>query len=327
MTTGRFDVVVVGARARGSQAVVELASAVGRITGLAPGAVQRGLEGGEVVVHQGLSKMQAVVAARTVQQLGAIVDVRPAKGDDGAIPVEPDPDGARDDSSPVEEIPPPIPEPPPPPRSTRPEPPATPAGPGATIDPHAPVLELDGPPVAPRFAMVGPAETKLELDLGAAGLASTPSGTSALMRGAPVSGPSGAVKRPSGSFPALEPSGSMRAAVPSGPHPIARQGLLVEDQLASGLIGAAIGATLGMLVAFAVVRGDAKAIADRLEPELADSIADPIGVDAGRRRAPAAVLADIDAGLADVRGTYFTIWAAITVPLGAAAGLLKRPIR
>jgi hypothetical protein len=55
MTTGRFDVVVVGARARGSQAVLDLAIAVGRVTGLAPGAVQRGLEGGEVVVHAGLS--------------------------------------------------------------------------------------------------------------------------------------------------------------------------------------------------------------------------------------------------------------------------------
>jgi hypothetical protein len=324
MTTGRFDVVVVGARARGSQAVVELATAVGRITGLAPGAVQRGLEGGEVVVHQGLSKMQAVVAARTVQQLGAIVDVRPAKGDDGAIVVEPD--GAEDE--PVE---PPAASPPAPPRAPpRPEPPPTPAGPGATIDPHAPVLALDGPPVAPRFEMSGPAETKLEIDFGAAGLTAAPPGTSALTRGAAVSTPSGAITRPSGSFPALDPSGSMRTAVPSGPHPIAHApavGLIVEDRLASGLIGGAIAATLGMLVAFAVVRSDAKSIADRLEPELADSIADPIGVDAGRRRAPAVVHADIDAGLADVRGTYFTIWAAIAVPLGAAAGLLKRPIR
>jgi hypothetical protein len=164
VTTGRFDVVVVGSRVRGSQALGDLAHAVARVLGLAPGAVQRGLENGELVVHEGLSKTQAVLAARTVQQLGAIVDVRPARSDE--------PDEA-----------PPVPRRPP--AEVAPDPAA-----GQLLDPDAPVLDLGAPPMPSRFAVGPPSPPKLELDFAAAGLSapppspmvsrSSPTGTSAL---------------------------------------------------------------------------------------------------------------------------------------------------
>jgi len=173
VTTGRFDVVVVGVRARGDAALGDLAAAVGRATGLAPGAVQRGLEGGEVVVHQNLSKTQAVLAARTVQGLGAIVDVRPAREEGGAVAIEPDDPPART-RAPVEL--------PPPPPAPEPAPP---------IPPAAPLLP-------PRFAALSVSSTdaKIELDLDRAGLSAPPRGTSEL-RASPMPSPAEPVPRPS----------------------------------------------------------------------------------------------------------------------------------
>jgi hypothetical protein len=80
------------------------------------------------------------------------------------------------------------------------------------------------------------------------------------------------------------------------------------------------------VIAFGWVRGEATEASTKLELELAASIADPIAVEDGRARAPDVIAKELDGKLADLRQTFFLVWAAIAVPL-AGVGAIAKPSR
>lgn len=92
----RFDVVVVGARS-GEKGVIELAGALSRKTGITPATIELGILGGGCRIEAGLGKTEAVTAARALQELGAVVDVRPAREDSTPIGIEPDAEASTSD--------------------------------------------------------------------------------------------------------------------------------------------------------------------------------------------------------------------------------------
>jgi hypothetical protein len=471
----RFDVVVVGARASGAQAVAALAAAIERRCGVPQAAFALGLDHGGVEVHRDVPKAEAIALARTLQELGAVVDVRAARHepsspfllepDAHANPCAPPPPEfmAVDDDSDLISLHALDAEPPRPPRPqraptgevdgsrpqgqplhvepdrpfdgerkprrasqsgtspspsahdsqriasvaretpargvsrTRSEPArATPAratpppakappthgsvkrtttevvsaddhGP---LDPGAPVISTDalgGSTTPPRFA-APETGARVELDLAAVGLAQAPVGATALMRGRassetsgvrgaaessgtarvaveggaprwraagePVAGASG------GGFPSpMEPAASISASrlpvarassatlehepAPSVAEP-APAGLLANDRATSGLIGAVLATVIGLVLAYGWVRRDAIATAEKLEGELRQAVADPIGVDDGRARAPQVIADELATALDERRARQLQIWGLIALPLAIAFALLKR---
>jgi hypothetical protein len=103
-------------------------------------------------------------------------------------------------------------------------------------------------------------------------------------------------------------------------------GLFAADRVLSGLIGAVAGTVIGIIVAFGWVRGDATEASATLELELAGSIADPIAVEDGRARAPDVIAKELDEKLADLRSTFFLVWAAIAIPI-AGIGAIAKPMK
>ena len=465
----RFDVVVTGARGSGAQAVAALAAAIEKKVGIAPGAIQVGLAHGGARVHHDVAKSEAITLARTLQELGAVVDVRPARRDESSpFLLEPDAEvsntppapppfmaGADDDDRdlvslqgldaepvrpPVRRAPtgeidhsrpqgqPVVTEPerpfdgerkprrasqPGPPRvpdsqrvpivrevpSSRSTPPTgtaaprrgTPAAVARQTPPTGTAAPRRGTPAAPtareparetppssasasssaRFAPPGLGD-KVELDLtgrsatlgrgrseksGTRPIAETSgtrplsesSGTKVIDDPATVSGESDRrappPSRSGGGFPSpMEPQSShgtdrvpmMPPPSSSGSYaqgPLAAQhaalvppaaGLLAGDRITSGLLGAAIAALIGIAIAYGWVRRDVLSTSERLETELRTAVADPIGVDEGRVRAPQAIADELGGALDDQRTRYLQIWALVALPLGLAFGVLKR---
>ncbi|HWB77817.1 MAG TPA: hypothetical protein VG755_22775 [Nannocystaceae bacterium] len=471
----RFDVVVVGARGSGAQAIAALAAAIERKVGIAPGAIQVGLEHGGACVHHDVGKSEAITLARVLQELGAVVDVRPSRRDESspfllepdaeasATPPAPPPfmagadDDDRDlvslqglDAEPVR--PPPRRAPtgevdhsrpqgqpvhteperpfgsdrkprrasqPGPPRvpdsqrvpivreipSSRSTPPTgtapprrgTPAAVVRSTPPTGIASPRRGTPAAPsareptparepapareppasasssaRFAPPGMGE-KVELDLtgrsptlgrGRSEISGTrpiaeksgtrplseSSGTKVIDDPAIATGEvdrrvSPPPSRSGGGFPSpMEPQSSHGSdRVPIIPPPsssgsyaqgtLAAQhaalvappaGLLAGDRVTSGLLGAAIAALIGIAIAYGWVRRDVLSTSERLEGELRTAVADPIGVDEGRVRAPQAIADELGGALDEHRSRYLQIWALVALPLGLAFGVLKR---
>jgi len=360
-----YDVIVVGARAGGDAAAAQRVDAIARRHRLAPGAVALGLERGVLEIHRGLIKSEALAAARVLHDLGAVAELRAARDVSGVLNIEPDPEQApapepiptprtRRAAATPAELPPAPPfgvfetnervnessPPTRPPLSTRAPATAAPIDDAApTISTTAPTIStaaLNAGPMPPRFAPPAAGE-RIELDFASAGLSAAPVGTSALSRSKPVTGE---MKRVTGTEIAAAPevsatsgrfaSESMRAgASPSAPVPfenVRPPGLFSPDRVLSVLIAAAVGAVLGLVIAFGWVRGDAAHTCAKLELELAGSIADPIAVEDGRARPPDAITKELDGKLADLRQTFFLVWAVIAIPI-AGVGAIPRPNR
>jgi hypothetical protein len=72
------------------------------------------------------------------------------------------------------------------------------------------------------------------------------------------------------------------------------------------------------------VRRDVLSTSERLESELRTAVADPIGVDEGRVRAPQVIADELGGALDDQRARYLQVWALVALPLGLMFGVLKR---
>lgn len=393
MSPQRFDVIVIGARHASAGAIAQLATVLAQRHGLPAAAVTLGLNHGGVEVHRGLMREDAEVAARALQQIGAVTDIRLARDLSGVLSLEPDSSDAlllvgvppEEDEAALPPAPPfgivpstratgpqPVMQstqatratgPQPVMRGTGPQPVVRGTGPQPVVRGTSPAIEVqraaptNEPPTSPprhttgsraaasdaaasaspprhttgsRAAVAEPADSmsgsdgrfapsladdRLELDLAAAGLRTSPVGTTALSRGQRVAGapppPEPVVAATSASFGAVETRD---------------EGLLVPDRISSILIAAAMGAAIGLFVALGWVRGDANRITEKLEAELQTSIADPIAVEEGRMRQPDAIVTELEGGLDDTRSTFMMVWVVVTLPM-AAVGAIPRPRR
>ncbi|MBX7084161.1 MAG: hypothetical protein K1X88_33450, partial [Nannocystaceae bacterium] len=88
-----YDVVIVGARVAGPRGLEALTRAVVDRFAMPQASVQAGLAQGALEIHRKLSKLEAIAAARSLHEIGAIVDVRPSRGESGALVLEPDEQG------------------------------------------------------------------------------------------------------------------------------------------------------------------------------------------------------------------------------------------
>ncbi len=414
----RFDVVVVGARS-GKKGVIELACTLSRKSGITPATIELGILGGGCRIETGLAKTDAVTAARALQELGAIVDVRPARENEAETPIgiEPDaeasaselpappppfagpghasrsgsqdsfesldmsgsePDPARSHGRPERAEPERVfgvraaQQPSPAPSEARPAPrtaPAAPTPPVATRPIPARAASRSGGPkwppadgqraataarVKPMVSdpaeaspdvtaangptFVPPTDAKLELDRESRTSGRAPE-TGANLEPVVVAGATigiAGAALSSQEVPSLPASASGRnptvvnrtADRTSGPFALTPmlvyRGLVARDRVTSALITAAIALALGLIVAHGWVRGDTAMASARLEDELRDSIADPIGVDAGRLRAPEAIAGELGSELSGHRKRFFLVWAVVAVPLIVAGALLRR---
>ncbi len=406
-----FDVVIVGARRAGAEGLEELARGIVERFAMPAAAVRLGLAGGGLEVHRRLTQAEAVVAARSLQGLGAVVDLRPSRETSGVLTLEPDHEragalpppapmfaqggddrdlisisrlesvddfevparpvgaaaiergaGSNPAPAPATVVGNPVARPPavaaasPRPAAAGPRPsdraiPAASEGAAPTLDPAAPVISAEALGGGPRSAKFAPpaAGERVELDLAAAGLTQAPLGTQSLSSERsgtrarpepeasararlepvdtfePAAARSGGYSTASGSRSATSgvhaaASTSMRGNVELAPA----RGMFAEDRVTSALLGAIVAVALGVVVAFAWVRRDAVETCDRLETELATAVADPIGVDDARVRAPDVIEAELADALAGLRRTFLLVWAAIALPLGIGAAALKR---
>jgi hypothetical protein len=168
------------------------------------------------------------------------------------------------------------------------------------------------PKLPPRLQRASAAteggSSKLELDFAAAGL--TPPSSRGL----------GATPAPGG--PRVEPSaGGSLPRASAGRMGATGSGFLDtwrSDGIAAVLVGLGVGLALSLALAVQMQRSGVRDRLPPLEDELAVALADPAGVAAGKRRAPAVIESELDDALDELQRSFLLWWLAP----GALAGLL-----
>lgn len=191
-------------------------------------------------------------------------------------------------------------------------------------DPAALELDTAEPSVAPPLATASaPAAS-------AAG--STPQATSTSATSSTSFGPEPApadvglelaIERPV-PRPAPAPIVAPPQPFPTAVADVGRKGPLLEDPVASRLLGLALGLGLALVPASMAAAGLSRADVEPRMAELADAIERPLAVRAERVRAPRAIAAEIHDAESRVTTRFWGVWMVIGLPLGAALAFVRR---
>lgn len=218
------------------------------------------------------------------------------------------------------------------PRAATPKPKPKPAKkkakPGSTdallgdIGPGAPPAETPKLPKRLRQAVAAAAreESPIELDFEAAGLRPPERRVAASPAMQPAGGSANAMPRRSR-------AGNMGGSGYSAAGRRDAEAGLVEtlrnDGVAGLILGLGVGLILSMVLALQIQRGDVRDRLPPLEEELAASLNDPAGVEAGERRTQASVEGEINQTLDEIERKFLLVWLGVGLPVGLLLSRLR----
>jgi hypothetical protein len=164
----------------------------------------------------------------------------------------------------------------------------------------------------------------LELDFEAAGIQRPPP---RFTPSAPVSAPMHQAEVSASAMPrrSRAPMGGTGASAAG--HGTGQGGGVVDvlrnDGVAGLILGLGVGLILSMVLALQLQRGDVRDRLPGLEDELAASINDPAGVEAGDRRAPASIEGEINQTLDEIERKFLLWWLGVGLPVGLLLSRLR----
>ncbi len=165
------------------------------------------------------------------------------------------------------------------------------------------------------------AQGPLELDFEAAGMKRPTSSVDM-----PIASAGHQANRSASTMPRRTRAGNMGGTGASASAKERERGVidtLRNDGVAGLILGLGVGLILSMALALSLQRG---AVRDRLPPledELAESLSDPEGVEAGDLRSPAAIEGEINQALDEIERRFLLVWFAAGLPVGFLLSRLR----